>query len=431
MLGIAVLSAAVCIIYSALRNRTRIRFPGSWSKEPRSGSDMRRKTSLISVCLVFVTLSAPTIALDRTARPADLEGREWLISNYFVNKEQKWPFRKIGQKVDAHLSFEGGVFKGSPGCGRFTGSYQKSGGQFTILAAWTDEKEMPCSSEQRKSAQQILWALTNARGIDAAPAYWDSDALLLTDAKGSTQITLSPMQPGRDLSELQDSFWHLARLQGSQADLSGATVDIGKGQVTFSTVLYFASFPFRYKLAGVKFFPPSSHTIASDSSESQRDRQIASLFENALRRISSYDLSQGSLTFFGNDHEALIVLNSLRQQGIENRRWRINKYRGDGNQKGDEESLVDATESADITLLHGRIEGSPGCGAWVGTYEVSGDHVKVSAQWALAGLCYPAGLAQDRLVENAFKGELQIEENGDYILLRDMTRKARILLAPY
>ena len=51
----------------------------------------------------------------------DLEGREWLISNYFVNKEQKWPFRKIGQKVDAHLSFESGAFKGSPGCGQVTG----------------------------------------------------------------------------------------------------------------------------------------------------------------------------------------------------------------------------------------------------------------------------------------------------------------------
>ena len=392
---------------------------------------MRQKSSLISLCVLFATLSAPTIALASAARPTDPEGREWLISNYFVNKEQKWPFRKIGQKVDAHLSFESGAFKGSPGCGQFTGTYHKSGGQFTISTDWTDEKEMPCSSDQRKNAEQILWALTNVRGIDVAPAYWDSDALLLTDAKGSTQITLSPMQPGRDLSELQDSFWHLARLRGSQADLSGVTVDIGKGQVTFSTVLYFAAFPFRYKLAGVKFFPAWSHTIASDNSESQRDKQLANVFENTLHKISSYDLSQDSLTFFGNDQEALIVLNSLRQQGIENRRWRIAKYRGDGNQHSDEEGLVDATESADITLLHGRVEGSPGCGAWVGTYKVSGDHVTVNAQWALAGLCYPAGFAQDRLVENAFKGELQIEENGDHILLRDMTREARILLVPY
>jgi len=253
----------------------------------------------------------------------------------------------------------------------------------------------------------------------------------LKDSKGSTQITLSPMQPGKDLSELQDSFWHLATLQGSQADLSEVSIDIGEGKINFSAVSYFASFPFRYKLAGVKFFPAWSHTISSNDSESQRDMELANLFENTLHKISSYDLSQGSLTFLGNDRKALIVLTSLRQLGIENRRWRIAKYRGDGNQHSDEEGLVDATESADITFLHGRVEGSPGCGAWVGTYKVSGHHVTVNAQWMLAGKCYPAGFAQDRLVESAFQGELQVEENGDHILLRDMSRKARISLMPY
>jgi hypothetical protein len=117
---------------------------------------MRRKSSLISVGVLFAILSAPTIALDSGAGPADLEGREWLISNYFVNKEQTWPFRKIGQKVDAHLSFKGGAFKGSPGCGQFTGTYHKSAGQLRISADWTDEKELPCSSDQRKNAEEIL-----------------------------------------------------------------------------------------------------------------------------------------------------------------------------------------------------------------------------------------------------------------------------------
>jgi heat shock protein HslJ len=392
---------------------------------------MRQKSSLIFLGVFVATLSATTFALYSDARPSDLEGREWLISNYFVNKEQKWPFRKIGQKVDAYLSFESGAFGGSPGCGQFTGTYHKSSGQFTISADWTDDKEVPCTSDQRKNAEQILRSLTNVRRIDVAPAYWDSDSLLLTDAKSVTQVTLSPMQLEKDLSELQDSFWHLAKLQGSQADLSGVTIDIGKGQITFSTVSYFASFPFRYKLAGLKFFPAWSHTIASNESESQRDERLANLFENSLHRISSYDLSQGSLTFLGNHQETLIILNSVRQQSIENRRWRVAKYRGDGNQHSDEEGLVDATEPAEITFLHGRVEGSPGCGGWVGTYKVSGDRVTVNAQWVLAGLCFPEGFAQDRLVENAFKGELLIEENGDHILLRDLSRKARILLVPY
>lgn len=392
---------------------------------------MCQKSSLIPLGVLFATLSAQTIALGNGARPTDVEGREWLISNYFVNKEQKAPLREVGKKVYAHLSFERGAFNGSPGCGRFTGAYHRSGGQFTIAADWTDEKEVPCNDDQRRTAEQILRALRNVSGVSVEPAYWDSDALLLTDAKGVTQVTLSPMQPGKDLSELQDSFWQLAKLRGSGANLSGVTIDIGEGEITFSTVSYFASFPFRYKLAGIKFFPAWSHTNASHNSESERDKELANLFENALHKISSYDLREGSLTFLGDDQETLIEITSLRQQGIENRRWRIVKYRGGANQHADEEGMVDATESADITFLHGRVEGSPGCGGWVGTYKVSGDYVTVNAQWELLGLCYPAGFAQDRLVENAFKGDLQIEENQDQILLRDTTHKARILLVPY
>jgi hypothetical protein len=56
--------------------------------------------------------------------------------------------------------------------------------------------------------------------------------------------------------------------------------------------------------------------------------------------------------------------------------------------------------------------------------------VTVQAGWVLAGFCYPAGFAQDRLVEDAFKGDLGIEEKGDHILLRDGHGNARILLVP-
>jgi hypothetical protein len=57
------------------------------------------------------------------------------------------------------------------------------------------------------------------------------------------------------------------------------------------------------------------------------------------------------LTLLGKDRQAIGVLNSLQQQGTENRRWRIAKYRGDGSQHGDEEGLIDATEPAEITFL--------------------------------------------------------------------------------
>jgi heat shock protein HslJ len=287
------------------------------------------------------------------------------------------------------------------------------------------------AASMREKMLKILRTLANVRGIHVAPAYWHSDALLLADAKGSTQVTLSPMQPGKDLSELQDSFWHLAKLEGSRADFSGVIVEIGKGNVSFSTVSYFAMYPFDYNLSGVEFSPTSPHTASSDNNQSWSDQRIARLFSNALRKTSSYDFSQETLTFFGKDRKAIVVLNTLQQQGIENRRWRISKYRGDGSQRGDEDGLVDATESAEITLLHGRVEGSPGCGGWVGIYKVSGDRVTVQAGWVLAGFCYPAGFAEGRLAEAAFKGELRMETNGDHVLLRDGNGNARILLVPY
>lgn len=390
-------------------------------------------TCLALTCAV-ASFSPPTTALDsaapRGARPADLEGRAWQISNYFIDKEQTWPHRKIGQKGNAYISFESGVLKGSPGCGRFIGTYHRAGGQLTISAEWTNEMEMPCGNDEKRNAEQILTTLTNVRGIHVTPAYWHSDALLLMDAKGSTQVTLSPMQPGKDLSELQDSFWHLARLEGSHANLSRVIVEIGKGDISFSTISYFAMYPFGYNLSGLEFSPTAPHTASSNNSQSWRDQQVSQLFANALRKTRSYDFSQGTLTLLGRDRQAIVVLNSLQQQGIENRRWRIAKYRGDGSQHGDEEGLIDATEPAEITFLHGRVEGSPGCGAWEGTYKVSGDHVTVQAGWVLAGFCYPAGFAQDRLVEDAFKGDLRIEEKGDHILLRDGHGNARILLVP-
>jgi len=381
------------------------------------------------------SFSPPTAALDNAnshgARPADLEGREWQVSNYFIDKKQTWPSRRIGQKGDPYVSFESGELKGSPGCGRLTGTYQRSVRQLTISAKWTDQKEMPCGSVERKDAEQILKSLTNVRQIVVPPADWHSDVLLLADAKGSTQITLSPMQPGKDLSELQDSFWHLEELESSHGDFSGVIVEIGKGDISFSTVSYFAIYPFEYRLSGLEFSPTAPVAAWSNNKQSRRDRWVAHLLSATLRKTGSYDFSQGTLTFFGKNRQAIVVLNSLKQEGIENRRWRIAKYRGDESQQGDDEGLLDATEPAEITFLHGRVEGSPGCGAWEGTYKISRDRVTVQAGWVLAGFCYPAGFAQDHLVGNAFKGELLIEEKGDQIILRDLTGKARILLMPY
>jgi heat shock protein HslJ len=126
-----------------------------------------------------------------------------------------------------------------------------------------------------------------------------------------------------------------------------------------------------------------------------------------------------------------LALEKTDPQRIENRRWRIAKYRGDGTQKGDEQGLINAAKTAEITFAKGRIHGSPTCGALVGTYRLSGVQLTIQADFILGGFCPPEELAQNQLILTAFKGDLRIEEKDDHVLLRDTNGKARVLLVPY
>jgi heat shock protein HslJ len=104
---------------------------------------------------------------------------------------------------------------------------------------------------------------------------------------------------------------------------------------------------------------------------------------------------------------------------IENHRWRIAKYRGDGTQKGDEQGLVDAANTAEITFSKGRIRATLACGGLGGTYTISGNQLMVHAEFFLAGLC-PYDLSiQNELVLNALKGPLRIEQQADKVSARE------------
>jgi heat shock protein HslJ len=421
----------------------------------------KRFLIFLSVACYLAALSAQAHAPDKTAprraRPADLEGHEWYISRYFSDNSEKVGHHMRPQKGEPHttwpyIAFAGGVIEGSPGCGRFTGSYSRSGQQLTILAGWTDDKEKPCGDGEKAEAEQILSALTHVQQMSAAPGAWGWDAILLTDGEGTTQIRLSPLHTGKDLSELQDTFWHLTQLEGSNADFSDVIIHIGEEVITFSTSSYFSSSLFHYELTGLEFRPGCGRSVygfVSDAvvkkQQSSPDQPITALFENVLQKAGSYELSQGTLTFFDKDRQPIMALNSFRRQGIENHHWRIAKYRGEVppdfrpppgfpplevTQQADKEGLIDA-KLADIIFLNGRVRGSTGCGGWVGTYTLSGDRLVFQADFVLLGTCDPQGFTQGSLVVNAFKGELRIEEKDDHILLRDNNGKVHILLVPY
>jgi len=134
---------------------------------------------------------------------------------------------------------------------------------------------------------------------------------------------------------------------------------------------------------------------------------------------------------------ALVVVSSAfaagqtSSHGLENRRWRIAKYRINGSNKSDEQRLIDAAKTAEITFENGGIHGSPTCGALVGTHRLSGDYLTVQADLVLNGYCPSEQLAQNQQVLNALKGNFRVEEKDNHIMLRDKLAQVRVLLVPY
>jgi heat shock protein HslJ len=237
-------------------------------------------------------------------------------------------------------------------------------------------------------------------------------------------------QLGKDLSEFQDTFWHLTRLRGSHADFSGVVIEIQREDIVFTTPLYFSLYAFEYKPTGLEF--SSSPSAYSDvSRKNWAHREIARVFESALHKARSFDPNQNSLALVGEDRQPLIVLQSFRPQGIENRRWRIAKYRPEAGQQSDKDELIDARQTAEITFLNGGVYGSPTCGGWTGGYKVSRKQLTVVADVILAGVCPPEEWSENLAVLKAFKGELSIEEAEDQILLRDNDGRARVRLVPF
>jgi heat shock protein HslJ len=250
---------------------------------------------------------------------------------------------------------------------------------------------------------------------------------------------LSPLpQPGNGIPGLQNTSWRLNQLQGSTADFSDIVVSIfvfppdgANGSITFSTSSYFIAFPFTYRQTGLEFSSPHSRGGKVDDAKIPQDRHAGQIFESALKRICCYELSDGVLTLMDRERHSLIVLSSVQQEGIENRRWRIAKYRDRGDNPTQKDELIEAKESAEITFLNRRIFGSPGCGGWVGTYTISGDKLTIDAGSILAGLCSSQQETQSFSVERDLKGDTQIENNGTNIQLSDKDGRAMILLVPF
>jgi heat shock protein HslJ len=121
----------------------------------------------------------------------------------------------------------------------------------------------------------------------------------------------------------------------------------------------------------------------------------------------------------------------LKFFSIENRKWRIAKYRADDGQQTDKDGLIDAWRTGEITFQGGGVYGSPMCGRWGGSYKLSGRRMEVDAGVSLFGFCPREQLSESLAVVKAFKGELSIQKAGDEILLRGKDGRARVRLVPF
>jgi heat shock protein HslJ len=386
---------------------------------------------LSSLLWVSASAAAQENGTPRAAPALNIEGRTWRMSGVESVRPLQLPSRGSRHKPAEYLKFQDGAIEGSSGCGQLRGIYRQEDAQLVISAEWRDREEVPCNDDEKEQGRSVLNALSHVRRIEATAPKWHLDTLELVDEQGKLQIMLWPTQSGADLSELDDTFWHLKLLSGSEADFSSVVVYIWNGAITFSSPSVDSSYSFTYRWLGMEFhYPYRTQLAEKDDPNFLQDQQLRTLYENTLRDIQSYELNAGRLTFFNKGRRPIMVLSDFPKEGIENRTWRIAKYRGDGTQLSDENGLVESG-AAFILFLNGRVTGSPGCGGWWGAFKVSGDRLKVDAELALAGTCEPEQFTEDDLVVNAFKGELRVTKQDDRIVLRESNGRPRIVLVPY
>ena len=391
---------------------------------------------MIRAFAALVITGIPLLALTQvqTAGPhanvAHMEGRTWNISTSNENFTHPWPARRIGRQPRPYLNFHAGIVEGSPGCGEFHGAYRRSGNQLSLSIKWTDSSNKPCDGMIVRDVSVMLNAFKNVQRVEPEPEYWHEDALLL-NSKKQTEVVLSPKETGSDLSEFSDTFWHITKLNGGSSGLSEIIIQIREGDIEFSTQSILRSFPFEYRLAGLEFFP-SWHSADNEKDfRHLNDAQNALAVEHALHEITSYTQHENSLTFLNTAGQSIITLEKIRPEGIEEQRWRIARYRAEGTHPSNEDQLAVVKDSAEIILFNSQVEGSPGCMAWQGAYQLKTDRLTVLAGEVGSGVCSKEEEALSGHVQAAFKGPLKIEKKGENMLLRDDSGDVRIVLVPF
>ena len=392
---------------------------------------MKFKAFVIASALICGTaINAQSVKYDdRHVSSEALEGREWTIAQYYSHGEMQPPHERVLRTPQPYIRFVNDSIQGSSGCGQLKGDYKRSGDHLVLSPNWSDDPKTPCTTGQKEDASIILDALRNVRFIGTPPDYWHDDSVLLTNEEDKPQITLAPKQPGKDLADLHYSYWQLEELSKSRASLSEVIVYIAEDTITISTRACLYSYPFDYRMAVLKFSPAWRYGC-DKAIAGQSDSIIVQQFEKSLHATASYEHQGATLTFFDKSHNQLFTLNTLRSKGIENRDWRVTKYRNLKTQQSSNCQMLTPTQFTEITFVNGRLDGTLGCGGLVGSYKLSGERMTLNASSFLAGRCDGESDEQDYKALQAFKRSTRIEEQDGHIMLFDSVGEIQMQLDP-
>jgi len=248
-------------------------------------------------------------------------------------------------------------------------------------------------------------------------------SVVLAEALGRTVLA----QPDATLSDMAGTFWRLAKIDGISEGEDNAVVRITEGSIDFSHPCFYSSYPFHYDL-GTFGVSPSWN---SEEKCAGRNRPLSGSLEKELRRTRHFQSSGTTLTFLDDRDQSLISLIRLQPTGPENRKWRIASYFDGGH-------LVPADSFGSImpfvTFFGGYLDGSPGCGGFLGAYSLSGDRLKAGATWLLAGWCsgdLKKRFRQNDLITKSLNGDRHVALEGDRVVLRDDQGNLQLVLAPW
>jgi hypothetical protein len=130
----------------------------------------------------------------------------------------------------------------------------------------------------------------------------------------------------------------------------------------------YALYPFRYDAGSLRFHPAGGRETR-ESSHCPKSLPLSAV-ETGLVRASRHALKDGGLTLLDDHDHPIMAFSRVIAAGLENREWSISEY-------WNGTALVVAEHPAHIVFRNGGVDGLPACGALMGHYSLSGQHLKL------------------------------------------------------